>query len=69
MTTSPTPAGKCPNVIPVGGVDVHGHLRYSTCPACGGYLAILASGKFRTHKPVFKAGDPRIAERVAEAGK
>jgi hypothetical protein len=70
MTTN-QPAGKCPNVIPMATVDAHGHLRYSTCRECGGYLSILASGRFRTHKPVFKAGDPRIAERVAaaEAGK
>jgi hypothetical protein len=72
MTTSPSPAakpGKCPNVTPMGTPDARGHLRYATCPACGGYLAVLSSGRFRTHNPVFKAGDPRIAQRVADAAK
>jgi hypothetical protein len=63
---TPAPA-KCPNVTPMPGVDVRGHLRYSTCPECGGYLAVLASGRFRTHKPVFKPGDPRIAAAVRAA--
>lgn len=59
--------GKCPNVTPAARKDANGEdLRYSTCPACGGYLAILASGNFRSHKPVFKPGDPRIAENLAK---
>lgn len=62
-----TQSGKCPNVIPMGKPEVHGHLRYATCPECGGYFIILASGRFRTHKPPYKPGDPRIAERIAEA--
>lgn len=64
MTTTPSPA-KCPNVTPLKVKDQQGRpLRYSVCPVCGGYMAILASGNFRTHKPVFKAGDPRITENT-----
>ena len=61
-------ATKCPNTEPLTRRDRNGQpLRYSTCPDCGGYLAILASGRFRTHNPVMKAGNPRIAENVARA--
>lgn len=59
--------GKCPNVIPLTRVDAKGQpRRYGTCPVCGGYLALLASGNFRTHKPVMKEGNPRIAENLAK---
>jgi len=60
--------GKCSSVTPVARKDANGQpLRYGTCPECGGYLAILNSGFFRTHKPVMKPGNPRIAENVAKA--
>lgn len=59
---------KCPNTQPATTRDSAGRpLHYSTCPECGGYLAILASGRFRTHNPVLKAPNPRIMENVAKA--
>lgn len=63
-----TPKPQCPNSGPKTAKDpeTHGHLRYTTCPDCGGYLAILSSGRFRAHKMVFKPGDPRIAENNAK---
>ena len=58
---------KCSNVVPLARRDSEGqYLHYSTCPECGGYLAVLASGNFRTHRRVFNAGDPRIAENVGK---
>jgi hypothetical protein len=63
-----TPASKCSSVTPVARKDAKGQpLRYGTCPECGGYLAILTSGFFRTHKPVMKPGNPRIAANVNAA--
>ena len=56
---------KCSNVVPLVLKDRDGELlRYSTCTECGGYLAILASGNFRTHRRVFNTGDARIAENI-----
>jgi hypothetical protein len=73
MTTSPSPAAKpakCPNVTPLILWDANNRMvRSSICPACGGNLAVLSSGKFRTHNPVFKAGDARIAANVQAAEK
>jgi len=63
-------AAKCPSVTPVTRVDENGRpLRTGICPDCGGSLVILASGFFRTHKPVMKPGNPQIAINVAEARK
>jgi hypothetical protein len=63
-----TATDKCPSITPVSRKDAQGRpLRYGTCPECGGYLAILNSGFFRKHKPVMKAGNPKIAENVAKA--
>ena len=72
MTTSSPAAkpAKCPNVRPLilWGPD-NRPLRASICPECGGNLAILSSGKFRTHARVFKVGDPRISANVQAAEK
>ena len=66
MATTPAPA-KCSNITPAATRRPNGDpLRNAVCPECGGYLTILASGNFRKHKPVFKAGDPRIAENLAK---
>ncbi|QIN94372.1 hypothetical protein SEA_ABBA_43 [Arthrobacter phage Abba] len=51
---------KCENVK-----APHPAERYDVCPTCGGYLAVLSSGYFRKHKPVFAPGDPRIAANLA----
>lgn len=60
--------GKCPSVTPISRTDAQGRpLRYGTCPECGGYLAILNSGFFRTHKPVMKPGNPQIAINIENA--
>lgn len=59
-------ADKCPNTTPLATADANGQpLRQSICTSCGGNLAILASGRFRVHKPVMKPGNPRIAENIA----
>ncbi len=65
MTKETSPV-KCTNVTPLTRKHANGDTRrYATCPECGGYLAVLASGFFRTHKPVMKPGNPRIAENIA----
>jgi hypothetical protein len=65
MTTQTTPAGKCTNVTPVSRIEPNGQpRRYGICPECGGSLAILNSGFFRTHKPVMKPGNPQIAKNI-----
>jgi hypothetical protein len=59
---------KCPSVTPVTRTDANGRpLREGICPECGGNLVILASGFFRTHKPVMKPGNPQIAINIANA--
>lgn len=68
MAAKTSKAAKCPSITPVARKDAKGQpLRYGTCPECGGYLAILNSGFFRTHKPVMKPGNPQIAINVANA--
>ena len=68
MAAKDTKSAKCPSVTPVSRKDAKGQpLRYGTCPECGGYLAILNSGFFRSHKPVMKPGNPQIAINVANA--
>jgi uncharacterized protein YlaI len=72
QASSPAKAkpAKCPNVRPLQIWDQDNRpLRSSICPECGGNLAILSSGKFRTHNRVFKVGDPRISENVQAAEK
>ena len=56
----------CTNRTPLRVTDANGNpLQRSVCRECGGFLAILeGSNKFRTHKRVFKHGDPRIAESI-----
>lgn len=60
-----TTADKCPNTTPLNLTEPNGRpARDGICPECGGFLAILASGRFRTHKRVMQPGNPRIAENV-----